>query len=529
LTNNIQDHELTGDDESVMPMYNVAAAKDSPTVYATLTPTDDSVHKGSPLKNTFSTWLNNSGRGYLGIDATTTEGQRRLAKENEIDLPDDFWDQSIEKCFFDLFWKVQMKGVKDGWTCCAEEGMHRFTAALAYYLCGLPHKDTGYLTLGSIKETDFTDLDLGNQLGKSDQDFRASWIERVFRTKKNDIHQRLPLKVRFIHKANLDAAEFAWSNRAYSKCQMVGRKESCNRSPFDLIGDIMGNDIKSMTRDQASRRVNFTQYTSPTYLPETTNAIAKVLLDNNGDVEQGYPWMELYENEAYQKFIQNPLDEKNQKAVKGGVLSFDPLPGCYHLLIKDAEDEMKDIDNSSDIDSKKLSPPLLPSFLSMAKDVGNNFEKLSLLNPDIVNGAYYGPMIITYLFALYNNTLVHKVVENDERILLTKFFLRFVNNANDKNTVMQIHGAWDTVFGNTSSNYFWRCQGVEVIIGCTQVILSFFNSILSTTMEKYADQVWNKRKAVLVELGTKFSSLMERIGQHQSGVTGLDQLRVLCK
>jgi hypothetical protein len=165
----------------------------------------------------------------------------------------------------------------------------------------------------------------------------------------------------------------------------------------------------------------------------------------------------------------------------------------------------------------------------MAKDVGNNFEKLSLLNPDIVNGAYYGPMIITYLFALYNNTLVHKVVENDERILLTKFFLRFVNNANDKNTVMQIHGAWDTVFGNTSSNYFWRCQGVEVIIGCTQVILSFFNSILSTTMEKYADQVWNKRKAVLVELGTKFSSLMERIGQHQSGVTGLDQLRVLCK
>ena len=192
-----------------MPMYNVAESKDSPTVYATLT--DDSEATGSLLTETFEGWLDGPGREYLKIDATSKEGQRKLAEENDIHLENDYWNQNIEQTYLDLFWKVQMKGVKDGWSCSAEEGMHRYTSTLTYYLCGLPHKETGYLTLESIKESDFTSLGIGTQSEISGQDFRDAWIKEVFYTKTNAKHlQLIPLKVRFIHRANLDAGQLSW-------------------------------------------------------------------------------------------------------------------------------------------------------------------------------------------------------------------------------------------------------------------------------------------------------------------------------
>lgn len=514
-TNNIQDEKLTGDDFSVMPMYNVSGCKDSPTVYATLTPTDDNT--------SFKDWVDGDGRNYLSIDATTREGLQQVATFNNITRDDEFWTKSVETIYFDLFWNVQMQGVKDGWTCCAFEGMHRYTSTLSYYLCGLPNRDTGYLTLASIKESDFTEKNIGQSKGVPDDKFFKSWIQEVFYTKTNKEYlKNLPLTVRFIKGMDLDAGEFSWSSRAYSQSQMVGKKESCNRSPFDIIGDIMGNDIKSMTIDQASRRADFTGIGSPTYGFEATPKVNATLVDFNNDAEAAYPWTQLYDTAAYQAFIINPLDDTIQNTVKNEVLCFTPKGSCTHMLIGNAKTELQDPDSSV-----KLSPPFLPSYLSMASDVGKNFDRESFMNPDIANGAYYGPIIITYLYALYNNTLVHRVIDKPERIKLTRFFLRFVNNANDNNTMMQVHGAWKVLLGPDPPNYFWDCSGIEVVIGCTQVILSFFNSLLSTAMETVADKVWEDRRQMLNSIGVRFSTLLEKISPQTPDITGQNQLKAL--
>ena len=130
----------------------------------------------------------------------------------------------------------------------------------------------------------------------------------------------------------------------------------------------MGGDVKSMSIDQASRRANFSEYVLPTYNPsETSGTINANLLSNGFDPEISYPWTELYEKPAFQAFIKNPLEKDCHNEVKNSVLSFNCMAGHYHMLIMNGEKEMKELDKNSKEALPKLTPPFLPSFLSMAK------------------------------------------------------------------------------------------------------------------------------------------------------------------
>ena len=92
---------------------------------------------------------------------------------------------------------------------------------------------------------------------------------------------------------------------------MVGKKEQCNRSTFDVLGDLMGGDVNSMTIDQASRRIDFTEYMSPTYNPSEARAtIMEHVRIHAFNIENAYPWTCLYEHDDYQAFIESPLDKK---------------------------------------------------------------------------------------------------------------------------------------------------------------------------------------------------------------------------
>ena len=518
-------------------MYNISESKDSPTVYARLTP-KSVLRDGQQFEpDAFPKWLKNGGHEYLKIKATTKEGLLQLAKANDLadNLSQDYWDQPVNEIYWDLFWRVQMKGVKDGWSCAAEEGMHRYTATISKFLCGFPDSKTGYLTVGSVKESDFTNRECGTSTKISDDDFLKMWIKGVFEGKdRNDNPipplDRLALAVRFYYEPDLPADEIAYASRSFSHCIMVARKESCNRSPFDIIGDMMANDVKSMNIDQASRRANFTGHVSPTYNPsESTKDITVRLYNNHLDAEGAYPWTSLYESEAYTNFIANPLDERNQTAVKNQVLNFESMPLRYHMLIREGYDEMMTLDENSEGDLPTLQPPFLPSFPSMANDVGNAFEEGSYMNPEIANGAYYGPIIITYLYAMYQNLLVHQVIDDQERVLIIRYFLRFVNNANEKNTRMEVHGTWKNLLEKEHPPYFWECQNIEMLISCTRVILDFFNSLLSIGMEAVADKRWNERRNHLTSIGNRFTTLMKKMGQEVLGVKDRDRLKVLGK
>ena len=129
----------------------------------------------------------------------------------------------------------------------------------------------------------------------------------------------------------------------------------------------MGNDIRSMTIDQASRRAQLATHQCPTYNPsEKDDKIDSKLVRNGMDAEVAYSWTELYARDQYMEFIQNPLEKDRQTNVKNEVLSFLDQPGEYHMLIKDAKEEMEDIDTKRE-GSTRLVPPLLPSFLINGK------------------------------------------------------------------------------------------------------------------------------------------------------------------
>lgn len=517
-------------------MFNIAETKDCPTIYARLTP--KSINGQDFQEDAFPTWLNNCGRDYLKIKATTKEGLKQVAEANGLaeELDETFWEQQVHLIYWDLFWKVQMKGVKDGWSCVAEEGMHRFTTTLTKFLCGFPDSRTGYLTLGSIKESDITNNGCGSPTGISDEDFLKIWIACAFEGKKPNGDavpplDPLALNVRFYWEPNLPAEQVAWASRAYSQCVMVSRKDSCNKSPLENIGALMGNDVKNMDIDQASCRADFTTNESPMHNPtERAEDVGKTIYMNYMDVDAAYPWTDLYDKESFEAFINNPLSEENQKAVRDQVLNFNCVPARYHNLIREGLDEMTQLDESRKHDQRPvLKPPFLPSFPAMARDVGKEFGVNAYMNPDIANGAYYGPIIITYLYAMYNNLLVHQVIEDPKRILLIKFYLRFVNNANDNSTRMQIHGAWKFLMQTDHPQYSWEGQNIEVILSCTRVVLDFFNSMLSIGMEKVANATWERRKRELNSIGNRFEALMTKMSQGGLGNSGVDRLKVIGK
>ena len=150
--NKYQDEKFDMDDKTVLLMYNVSEAMDAPTVYARLTPKHVSKDGLKQNDDAFLHWLQVCGNDYLKIDATTLQGQKDLAKANNIAVNDEYWKQPIHVTYMDLFFKIQINGVKDGWSCAAEEGMHRYTSTISMFLCGLLNRLTGYLTLNSIKK-----------------------------------------------------------------------------------------------------------------------------------------------------------------------------------------------------------------------------------------------------------------------------------------------------------------------------------------------------------------------------------------
>lgn len=536
MQNNIQDEKLSGEDITVYPMFNISESEDSPTIYARLTP--KSVDGENFEREAFPKWLKDGGgREYLKINAATKDGLQKVAEANDLskNLNENFWNRPVHLIYWDLFWEVQMKGVKDGWCCAAEEGMHRYSSAITKFLCGLPDSKTGYLTIGSIKESDITNRECGTPSGISDDNFLENWIGCAFNGIKPNGKTVPPLDpislfVRFYWEPDLPADKVAWASRSYSQCVMVSRKESCNRSPLDIIGELMGNHVKNMDINQASRRADFTTNESPTYnSSETAVELGKKLLDSCMDPELAYPWTALYDDDRFKAFIDNPLDENTQRAVRDEVLIFNCMPGFYHMLIREGLEEMETLDKDGTDRLPALKPPFLASFPSMAKDVGNEFGTKSFMNPEIANGAYYGPIIITYLYATYKNLLVHQVLDDQMRVLLIRYFLRFVNNANETSTRMEIHGSWQHLLDIPHPNYFWECHGVETVISGTRVILDIFNSMLSIGMEKVADTKWEGRKKQLSALGNRFATLMRKMGQGGLGVSGFDRLKVLGK
>ena len=43
--------------------------------------------------------------------------------------------------------------------------------------------------------------------------------------------------------------------------------------------------------------------------------------------------------------------------------------------------------------------------------------------------------------------------------------------------------------------HYYDCKGIEMIIGATQVIMAFFNSLLPTRMENVAKEPWKGIKS----------------------------------
>ena len=119
---------------------------------------------------------------YLTIDATTHDGQKKIADMHNLSFPDceGFWDKPLHETYLHLLIKVQTTVVLDGWGAVCEEGMHRFTGLIMMYLGCALDTNSGYLKPHTITKRCFTQQQIGKPTGIPEVDFQQKWLERVF-------------------------------------------------------------------------------------------------------------------------------------------------------------------------------------------------------------------------------------------------------------------------------------------------------------------------------------------------------------
>jgi len=139
--------------------------------------------------------------------------------------------------------------------------------------------------------------------------------------------------VKYYNSAGINAAEAAWHSRAHSQSVAESKKNSVDRDQLDVLGDTIGKDIAEMTRDQATRRVNFHTFTNPTYKFETSNDTNATLYQNGGEIGRAYPISEIFETEEFIAHVKDPLNPTKHKTAKDNYLTFEASGSVYHIPV----------------------------------------------------------------------------------------------------------------------------------------------------------------------------------------------------
>ena len=96
----------------------------------------------------------------MALNPLTKNGQEEIARMNEINLSDDFWDRELHETYWDLLVEVHRKGPLDGWNAGTREGLHRRTGLFIRLLCA--KFDSATLRVNTLTENDFIHMQKTN-------------------------------------------------------------------------------------------------------------------------------------------------------------------------------------------------------------------------------------------------------------------------------------------------------------------------------------------------------------------------------
>ena len=471
----------------------------------------------------FQHWYDkNHGKEYLQLDPYKKEGLVKILRFCKIKVPSGFWEQKEPiQLYVEVLKLVQNNGRYCDWTISAEEGMHRLTASVIRTLALKLDVQGGTISPGTIDE-EYLDKN-GVKRNGGDRLTPPDFREKLYCTtfKSEEPRGLINAKVFVFTAGGLNGCEASYHLRTRSYLTSLNKLRSATRCPFDLMGELLGTYMGSISWDQATRRVYFDEEitTNPTHRKkEKTVDYVKDMHENGNDFEKAYPISTILASPGYQEYVKDPLGEgMMDKAIK--LFGFKPIKDFYHVPKEPANDAYKEIEQKLQDDNALIYPPFLPSYASNAIDVGNQFAEKSRFHPDSVNAAILAPPVFAYIMSAFGKEPMPEVILKDSRVKLVMYYLRFHNSLGDCSTMKRVHSALVNHYNmvNDSSTCNYLCAKSTAMLGMLDFVLTSFNSYLSIEAEKMITSKWKERKEHFQQMGNQFRSVFSNIGNTKQG------------
>ena len=134
-------------------------------------------------EDAFPKWREEVGNKYLALNPLTREGQKEVARFNNLCPDDEFWDRPVHDTYWDLLVEVHKKGPLDGWNAGTREGLHRRTGIFIRLLCA--KFDSEVFRANTLTENDFIQMRVGKKNYQIRQRFPESRSQQDILRKRN--------------------------------------------------------------------------------------------------------------------------------------------------------------------------------------------------------------------------------------------------------------------------------------------------------------------------------------------------------
>ncbi len=480
----------------------------------------------------FQKYLDNGGKDYFSTNATTTKGMNAVAQFNEIDdwqdISKDFEKNQtpIHKRMHALAVAVHTKGTKGGVYLSPREGMHRTVGDVLTFFGSEFSEYDGIIRPGSLTYDHFKSAGL-QSMRVPDHEKLIDVIEVVLKecNQYSMISEMLTTNTAYVNHQDVSADQLSKHNIIISETISNNKITSATHSPFKKVGDLCESFV--LGTNEISRKFNpdFSSIIVPT-LPNNTSVdkVRKKFEDASGDEMIAFPYCPILDDPKMVAYMKDPFEEVNVENI------FELLTVPSIVPPKAAEDgQVVDNDTlTADMEAPALMrPPFLPTYQSLAYDVGNNFREKSIMSPETANSFILAPPIMTILFAAQHGKSIKEMIGNEELFDYISYYLKYHCNSACASTTNVMHAAFKVFYGRENPPTI--CEKPSHLLGATHFIIAMVNSSLTIHAET-GDVTDDNRKAELTKaarlIGSTFATMDAK---RREGLNIDDAIIVLCE
>ena len=258
----------------------------------------------------------------------------------------------------------------------------------------------------------------------------------------------------------------------YSELISISKKTSAENSISSLLSKTLHNDQQMSNperRNQTTSRPNlFHTYKIQGQVKRELHVKKMKECDNDDYVV--YKYCELLNNDKWDKFISDPLNDK----AKRDFLDFMTKRNKYTLS------ELSEEESKTKINEY---PPYAIQWEGLTVDVGATKNAIRKVDPRFYNGYLMLPSIITMLHAKIKKEIPSKIVSDPTNKAIINFTCRyaFLTRAYNQNST---HTAVAEYLPEVKSEYLNSCKGTYQVIPVAVFIMTLYNACFMFQTDK---------------------------------------------